>query len=177
MEIEISDLSKQKLTALVVTGGILLIVALALLGRAVTPVIGGAPALLSPARWQAYGLASQARDEIRRLRNDMTELHELLQASYPDPVAALLFAQRIKADHNEVRGTGVTLPARRALILAAEVAALSASGAEPRTKAVEAYNAALQHMQRLEAMPVAGSLSDPGSTPHLPLVATPAAQP
>jgi hypothetical protein len=171
MEIEVGVLSKQRLAAVAGVGVALLLVALAFLGRAVTPTTGGVPMMLSPARWQAYGLAREAHGEILRLQNDVADLKGLLEAAHPDPVAALLFAQRVKATHSETRGTAVTLPARRALLLAAETAALSASGAEPRAKAIETYNAALEQVQRLAAIPGTGSDSRPV------LAATPAARP
>jgi hypothetical protein len=171
MEIEFGAPGKQHLSAIAIVSAVLLLVALAFLGRAVTPLVDGAPVLLSPVRWQAYGLAREAHAEMLLLQRDIMDLKELLGAPHADPVATLLLAQRIKATHHEARGTAVTRPARQALILAAQAAAMSASGSEPRANAVEAYNAAFAQVQRLAAPRGNEGQSLPAVT------ATPAVQP
>jgi hypothetical protein len=149
VEIEISALGRRHLAAAM---GLVLVVAvcgLAVLGRAITPSEGGQPAILTMSRWQAFALARQVRSETVQLQSDGAELQALLSGPTLDPVAAMLLAQRIKANEDASDGTVVTLAGRKALVEAARVTALAASGAETRAQAIEVCNAALEQIRRL----------------------------
>ncbi len=137
----------------------LLLLGLALLGRGVTPVEADTPTVLTPARWAAANLARQARAETVRLQRDAGELAAFLAApASPDPVQALLLAQRLYAGHRQ--GVSATAGARQALIDAAATAARYASGAVPREQAVAALNDALGRIQVL-----AGPATPASATP------------
>jgi len=129
---------------------VLALVGLALLGRGVTPVEADGPALLTPVRWAAANLARQARAETERLARDAGELRAFLAGpASPDPVRAMLLAQRLYAGHRQ--GTSATAGARQALIDAAATIARYASGAVPRDQAVTALNDALARIKVLAA--------------------------
>ncbi len=149
LEIEISALDRRHLAAAM---GLVLVVAvfgLGVLGQAITPGEGGQPAILTMSRWRAFALARQARTETVQLQTDGAELQALLAGPTLDPVAAVLLAQRIKANEDAPDGTVVTLAARKTLVEAARVTALAASGAETRAQAIEVCNAALEQIRRL----------------------------
>jgi len=127
---------------------VVVLVGLALVGRGVTPVAGDSPVVLTPARWAAARLSRQAHAETERLQRDAGELRALLAGpASPDPVQALLLAQRLYAAHRQ--GTSATAGARQALIDAAATAARYASGAVPREQAVTALNDALARIKVL----------------------------
>lgn len=127
---------------------VLLLVGLALLGRGVTPVSADSPAVLTPARWAAASLARQARAETERLQRDAGELRAFLAgAASPDPVQAMLLAQRLYVAHRQ--GASATAGARQALIDAAATTARYASGAASRDQAVAALNEALARIRVL----------------------------
>jgi hypothetical protein len=156
MEIEINALTRQNIIVAATAALLALVTVMALLGRAVTPVDAGMAALLTPARWQEYRLARQARGEATLLQQDAMALQALLAARHLEPVAAQLLAQRIYANH-QGQGTAVTLPARKALIAAAQDAALAAAGSEPVAQAIDAYNTAKQRIELLaQAGPASG---------------------
>lgn len=135
----------------------LILVGLALLGRGVTPVEADRPAILTPARWAAASLSRQAHAETGRLQRDAGELRAFLAGpASPDPVQAMLLAQRLYAGHRQ--GTSATAGARQALIDAAATAARYASGAASRDQAVAALNEALARIQVL-AGPAASPIS------------------
>lgn len=137
----------------------LFLLGLALLGRGVTPVAAASPAVLTPARWVAANLARQARAETVRLQRDGGELAAFLAApASPDPVQALLLAQRLYAGHRQ--GVSATAGARQALIAAAATTAQYASGAVSRGEAVAALNDALARIQVL-----AGPATPASATP------------
>lgn len=126
----------------------LALVGLACLGRGVTPVEAGRPAALTPARWAAAGLVRQVHAETERLQRDAGALRASLAApGNPDPVAAMLLAQRLYAGHRQ--GAPATAGARQALIDAAATAARYASGGAARDQAVAALNEALARIQAL----------------------------
>lgn len=127
---------------------VLVLVGLAFLGRGVTPVEGDRPVILTPARWAAAHLSRQAHAETVRLQRDAGELRAFLAGpASPDPVQAMLLAQRLYAGHRQ--GTSATAGARQALIDAAATAARYASGAASRDQAVAALNEALARIQVL----------------------------
>ena len=128
---------------------LLVALGLGLLGARVTPVEGGEPQLLTAGRWTAARLARQANAETRTLVADADDLGELLARDHPDPIAAMLLAQRIYAEHRA--GSTATVAARQRLIAAAEVAARYAVGAASRQDAIAAYNAAQRSIQSLAA--------------------------
>ena len=135
--------------------GALLVVALSfgLLGAAVTPVDGnGQPVLLTAGRWTAARLARQANAETEALVADASDLRTLLKREHPDPINAMLLAQRIYAAHRT--GSTATVAARQRLIAAAEVAARYAVGAASRQDAIAAYQAAMDSIQALSPDPV-----------------------
>jgi len=146
MEIELGTWPDKR----VLLGGLvaLVLVGLAILGRGVTPVEADGPAVLTPAAWAAANLSRQARAETERLQRDAGELRAFLASpAPPDPVQALLLAQRLYAAHRQ--GTSATAGARQALIDAAATAARYASGAVPREQAVAALNDALARVKVL----------------------------
>lgn len=151
MEIDISHAERSSLIAGAVVLLVLVAAGIGLLGRAVTPVRAGAPGgrvVLTPARWKAAELARQARAETDELQNDAAALRALIEVEErPDPVEAMLLAERIYANHRS--GTGATGRARNALIAAAETAAQYASGATPRQEAITALNTATERIKVL----------------------------
>ena len=129
---------------------VLALVGLALLGRGVTPVEADGPAVLTPVRWAAANLSRQARVETERLERDAGELRAFMAGpASPDPVRAMLLAQRLYAGHRQ--GTSATAGARQALIDAAATIARYASGAVTRDQAVTALNDALARIKVLAA--------------------------
>ena len=124
-----------------------LVLALALIGRAVTPTLDAETALLTADLWHATALARRVGAEIVRLDSDARTLRGLAAQDAPDAIQAMLLAQRIYAAHD--RGTAATAPARQALIAAAEATARFASGGASRESAVDAVNAALARIQAL----------------------------
>jgi len=127
---------------------VLVLVGLALLGRGVTPVEADSPVVLTPARWAATSLSRQAHAETERLQRDAGELRAFLAGpASPDPVRAMLLAQRLYAGHRQ--GTSATAGARQALIDAAATAARYASGAASRDQAVATLNEALTRIKVL----------------------------
>lgn len=155
--------------------GLIVALALLLIGRAASPVIADRPVVLTPDRWQAAALARKAGAEIVRLAADAQTLHDLAARETPDAIRAMLLAQHIYAGHRQ--GTTATAPARQALIAAAEATARYASGGVTRQTAVDAVNAALERIRVLTPMNGAesnrGPLADdsplgsvrPGATP------------
>jgi len=124
-----------------------LVVLLAVVGRAVTPVAEGSPVVLTPERWEAAALARKAGAEIVRLEADGGALHAMVAADPPDAVQAMLLAQRIYAGQRT--GTAATATARAALVDAAAAVARYAGGGLTRQAAIEAVNAALERIQAL----------------------------
>ena len=96
---------------------VLALIGLALLGRGVTPVVADGPTVLTPVRWAAANLSRQARVETERLQRDASELRAFLASpTPPDPVQALLLAQRLYASHRQgtsANGQGATAGADR----------------------------------------------------------------
>jgi len=140
MELDFSRLSWPTLIATLLA----VLVVLAVFGAMVTPAQAGEPELISPDRWTAARLARQAQAEAQALMHNASQLHDLLEADQPEPVAAMLLAQRIYAVHRE--GTSATGSARLALISAAEFSARYAVGELPRQTAVTALNNALERI-------------------------------
>ena len=142
-----------------------LVLALAAVGRAVTPVAEGSPVLLTPERWHAGRLARQAAAEIARLTVDGHALRTLAASEPPDAVAAMLLAQRIYAAQRS--GTTATAATRTAMIEAAAATARYAGGGMSRATAIAAVNVALNHLQMLQGLPEAARRRD---VVFLPLV-------
>lgn len=150
MEIEIGLPGRSHwLTAAAIGCFALVLAGLALLGRAVSPVESGRLVVLSPERWQAAGLQRQALAETQKLQEDVTALHGLLDATQPDPVQAMLLAERVFARQRE--GTSATAAARQAVTDAAAEAARYMTGASSRQQALDAYAAALARVEMLNA--------------------------
>jgi len=137
--------------------GALLVVALGfgLLGAAVTPVDDDQPVLLTAGRWTAARLARQANAETEALVADASDLRTLLERKRPDPIDAMLLAQRIYATHRT--GSTATVAARQRLIAAAEVAARYAVGAASRQDAIAAYQDAMASIEALSPDPIVTS--------------------
>ena len=147
--------------------GILLAVALGfgLLGAAVTPAdADGQPMLLTAGRWTAARLARQANTEAEALVEDAAALRNLLEREYPDPIDAMLLAQRIYAEHRT--GSTATVAARQRLIAAAEITARYAVGAASRQNAIDAYQTAMDSIQALSPAPIV--TPTPSSNQYLP---------
>ena len=135
--------------------GALLVVALGfgLLGAAVTPVdANDQPVLLTAGRWTAARLARQANAETEALVADASDLRRLLEREHPDPIDAMLLAQRIYAAHRT--GSTATVAARQHLIAAAEVTARYAVGAASRQDAIAAYQDAMASIEALSPDPI-----------------------
>jgi hypothetical protein len=135
-----------------------LIVLLAVVGHAVTPVAEGSRSwppprlVLTPERWEAAALARKAGAEIVRLEVDGRALATLAAAEPPDAVQAMLLAQRIYAGQRS--GTAATATARAALVDAAAAVARYAGGGLTRQAAIEAVNAALARIRALRGRAV-----------------------
>ena len=148
---------------------LVVVIGFGLLGAAVTPVDArGQPVLLTAQRWTAARLARQANAETEALVKDATELRRLLEQEHPDPIAAMLLAQRLYAEHRT--GSTATVAARQALIAAAEVAARYAVGAATRQEAIDAYHAA---MTSIEALSPELSATPTPSRQYLPHIQSP----
>lgn len=124
-----------------------LVLLLAVVGHAVTPVAEGSPPVLTPERWQATVLARRANAEIVRLEADSRALVALMVSEPPDAVQAMLLAQQIYAGQRS--GTAATAAPRAALVDAAAAVARYASGGLTRQTAIEAVNAALERIRAL----------------------------
>jgi hypothetical protein len=135
-----------------------LVVLLAVVGHAVTPVAEGSPLVLTPERWEAAALARRAGAEIVRLEVDGRALATLAAAEPPDAVQAMLLAQRIYAGQRS--GTAATATARAALVDAAAAVARYAGGGLARQAAIEAVNAALARIRALRGHAVSRILTD-----------------
>jgi len=171
MEIEFEGGSALAFLAIIIIIALLLF---GLVGRLVTPVHAQEAQLLTPDRWTAYKLQRQARKETEHIVKDARELRKILAADEPDPVNAMLLAQRIYADHQD--GSSATAAARGALIAAAEATVRATVGEIPRAEAVAAFNQALARIDALgtTAAPVAPMVTPPSiSTPAQPPVLTP----
>ncbi len=137
-----------------------------LLGAAVTPVDAqGEPMLLTAGRWTAARLARQANAETEALVKDAAELRRLLEREHPDPIDAMLLAQRIYAEHRT--GSTATVAARQALIAAAEVTARYAVGAAARQESIDAYRAAMASIEALSPEPSATPTPSRQYLPHI----------
>lgn len=164
MEIEFEGGSALAFLAIILIMALLLF---GLVGKLVTPVHAQEARLLTPDRWTAYKLQRLARKETVHIVADARELRKILGSDEPDPVAAMLLAQRIYADH--LNGSSATAAARGALIAAAEAAVRATVGEIPRTEAVSAFNSALQ---RIEAL---GTTAEPVAPMGAPTLAPTAA--
>jgi len=136
-----------------------LLMALALLGRFVTPVAGYRPQVLTPQRWQALLLRRQAEAEVRQLAADLEALHALAGSEVPDAIQALSLAQRLYVRYR--RGTVVTAAARQAMLAAAEATAHYAAGALDRAALVEAVNRVFLELGCVEGRKQANTLPFP----------------
>jgi hypothetical protein len=103
MELDLSRLSWPILIATLLA----ILIALAVFGAMVTTAQGGEPILISPERWTAARLARQAQAEAQALMHDASQLRNLLEADQPDPVAAMLLAQRLYAITSTELSTGL----------------------------------------------------------------------
>lgn len=164
MQIEIGLGDRQGRRTLYGVVGVGIVVALFVLGHFVTPVEAQTPQMLTPERWQAAALARKAAAEVVRIDGDMVLLADLLEVGKPEPVAAMLLAQRVYARHRE--GTSATAPVRLALIAAAEAAARYASGASDRETALAALILAVTHLASFQ--PDAAAPPPPPATPTAP---------
>ena len=136
MQIELDFSNQIPFKAGIITALIFVIFGLGTLGYGVTPVEADQLVLLTPERWQAAGLARQAMAEVVVIQRDLGSLNQLLAGENPDPVAAMVLAQRIYANHKT--GTSATATVRTTLIDAAERTARYATGTEERNDAVDA---------------------------------------
>lgn len=135
--------------------------AFAIMGAAVTPA-GAQAQVMTPDRWAAAALARQARTETEALLSDAAELRAVLEQDRPDPVTAMLLAERLYAHHNQ--GTSATGGARQALIAAAEATARFAVGELSRQAAAEDFNAASALIETLVKAPRANGVAPPAVT-------------
>ncbi len=143
-----------------------ILIGFGLLGAAVTPMDAqGEPMLLTAQRWTAARLARQAKAETEALVQDAAELRRLLERDHPDPIEAMLLAQRIYAGHRT--GSAATVAARQRLIVAAEVAARYAVGAATRQEAIDAYHAAITSIEALSPEPLTTPTPSRQYLPHL----------
>lgn len=148
------------------------LITVAIFGARVTPLQAGEPALLSPDRWTAARLARQAQAEAQALIHDASQLRRLLEANQPDPVAAMLLAQRLYANHRQ--GTSATGGARQALIVAGGINARYTVGELSRQAAISALNDAFDRIEPLVQKP-AEAIADTvtaGYELYFPLVQT-----
>jgi len=168
MELDLSRLTWPILVAALLA----ILIALAVFGAVVTSAQAGEPTLISPDRWTAARLARQAQAEAQALMHDASQLRNILEADKPEPVAAMLLAQRLYAAHRQ--GTSATGGARQALIYAAETSARAAVGELSRQNAITALNDALDRIEPLLQQPREAS-PEPVQESHLlyvPLVQT-----
>ncbi len=144
VEIEFDPRLQRLLVPGTAAAGILVLLVLALAGRAVTPVEEGRPRLLSYADWQAMKAERAFRAERDRLRRDVEVLAAMLEAR-PDPVRAMLLRDRIR---RETAGGHPALEGARSKVRAAAeaVADWAAGGAdrEAGRRAVEEAAEALR---------------------------------
>jgi len=162
MELDLARITWPAVAALLLA----ILIGFGLLGAAVTPVDAqGEPMLLTAQRWTAARLARQVNAETEALVKDAAELRRLLEGEHPDPIDAMLLAQRLYAQHRT--GSTATVAARQALIAAAEVAARYAVGAASRQEAIDAYHAAMASIEALSPEPPATPTPSRQYLPHL----------
>ena len=161
------ELDLTRITWPVVVAALLVVaIGFGLLGAAVTPVDAqDEPVLLTSQRWTAARLARQASAETAALVQDAAKLRRLLEREHPDPIAAMLLAQRIYAGHRT--GSTATVAARQAIIVAAEVAARYAVGAATHQEAIDAYHAAIASIEALSPEPSAAPTPSHQYLPHI----------
>ena len=162
MELDLTRITWPAVAAIL----LVILIGLGLLGAAVTPVDAqGQPMLLTAQRWTAARLARQANAETEALVQDATELRRLLEGEHSDPIAAMLLAQRLYAEHRT--GSTATVAARQALIAAAEVTARYAVGGATRQEALDAYHAAMASIEALSPAPSATPTPPRQYLPHI----------
>jgi hypothetical protein len=88
---------------------------LAALGRPYTP---DPPRVIGWVDWTTRKTEEQYREELAELRQDLSELTQILQDQRPDPVQAEMAASRIAQDH--IDGLGLLTRQREAVVIAAE---------------------------------------------------------
>jgi len=131
-------IDRRLLVPLGVLMGVLVVVGLTLLGRAYTPD----PArVIRWADWQAAKVERQYRRELAGLRQDLSDLAEMLRDN-PDPVRAEMAASRVAQRHAD--GLGLLARQREAVVAAAEVVRDWAAGYAGYDEAVAAVNAAVE---------------------------------
>ena len=162
MKLDLTRITRPVVVALLLA----VLIGFGLLGAAVTPVDAqGEPMLLTAQRWTAARLARQANAETEALVKDAEELRRLLERGHPDPIAAMLLAQRLYAEHRT--GSTATVTARQALIAAAEVIARYAVGAATRQDAIDAHHAAMTSIEALSPEPSAIPTPSRQYLPHI----------
>ena len=162
MELDLTRITWPAVAAIL----LVILIGLGLLGAAVTPVDAqGQPMLLTAQRWTAARLARQANAETESLVKDAAELRRLLEREHPDPIAAMLLAQRLYAEHRT--GSTATVAARQRLIAAAEATARYAVGAATRQEALDAYQAAMASIEALSPEPLATPTPSRQYLPHI----------
>lgn len=140
--IEISlDRERHWLIAVAIVIGLLTVVGLGALGRAVTPPPGR---LLSWADWQAFKLERQYRTELAQLRANADELAQALN-TLPDPIRVGLLHDRLLQRHHT--GLSALEPDRAALLTANEAVYQWATGALSREQALTAVQVTLEALQ------------------------------
>ena len=162
MELDLTHITWPAVAAILMV----ILIGFGLLGAAVTPVNAqGEPMLLTAQRWTAACLARQANAETEALVKDAAELRRLLEREHPDPIEAMLLAQRVYAEHRT--GSTATVAARQTLIAAAEVTARYAVGAATRQEALDAYQAAMASIEALSPEPLVTPTPSRQYLPHI----------
>jgi len=128
----------QALWGLLALVGVVLLVALALLGRAVTPEPARA---LNWQDWRARKLERAYRAELGQLRDAGEQLAEALQAA-PDPIRVGLLHDRLVQRHSD--GMAALAQERAALLDANQAVYAWALGAAGEEEAQDVLKAALE---------------------------------
>lgn len=143
IEITLDRQSRQWLMAIAVLVGIVSVLALGALGRAVTPAPGR---LLSWGDWQALKLERQYRAELAALRNSAEQLAQALDSA-PDPIRVGLLHDRLAQTHHV--GVLALMQPRTALLAANEAVYAWALASLSRAEALAVVQTALESL-RLE---------------------------
>jgi hypothetical protein len=110
---------------------------LAILGRPYTP---DPPRVIGWVDWTTRKTEEKYREELAELRQDLSELTQILQDQQPDPVQAEMAASRIAQRH--IDGLGLLARQREAVVVAAEVVRDWAAGYVAYEDAVATVNEA-----------------------------------
>lgn len=148
MQLEINVGQAGRNVSSIVAVTLLMLMGIGVIGFHVTPIDdANIPTLLTPQRWHAAALARKAHSEAKVIQKDLLDLQSLLATERPDPIDAMLLAQRIYANHH--LGTSATATVRQTLVDTAALAARYAAGSTSREEVVTMVNDVVGKLEML----------------------------